>query len=103
MANIYTRNPIYVDTAFQSYKAQVAATLGTLFTLIVTKVRWVGPAAVGDQVVFDDPQGGNQLLVMRNTVAAGPDVEEDFSASPRLWLDFGVPQIASGKLFIYIK
>ena len=104
MANIYTRNPIVIDTAFQSYKAQVAATLGTLFTLIVTKIRWVGPVGAGDTVIIDDPQGGNQLLVMRNTTANGPDIVEDYSASPRIWLDFGVPQMPAGsKLFIYTK
>lgn len=103
MANIYTRNPIYVDTIFQSYKAQVASTLGTLLHLIVTKIRWVGPAAVGDTVVFDDPQSGNQLLLMRNPTLAGADIEADFSASPRLWADFGVPQLSSGKLYIFMK
>jgi hypothetical protein len=103
MANAYAQNPIYVDTAFQSYKGQVAATLGTLFTLVVTKIRWVGPASVGDQVVIDDPQGGVQLAFLRNTVAGGPDIEEDYSASPRLWRDFSVAQISSGKLFIHTK
>jgi hypothetical protein len=101
MANNYVANPIRIDTSFQSYKAQVAATLGTLFTLIVTKVRWVGPGAVG-QLVIDDPQGGEQLAVMSNSSAAGPDLEEDFSASPRLWRDFSVV-IPGGVLFVYIK
>jgi hypothetical protein len=101
VANIYTRNPIVIDTTFSSYKAQVAATLGTLFTLVVTKLRWVGPAGVG-QIVVDDPGSGNQLAVLNNSSANGPDIEQDFSASPRLWTDFSVV-IPSGKLYIFTK
>jgi|SRR5579859_1932494 len=100
MANNLNVVPIYIDTAFASFKAVVAATLGTLFTLRVYSVRWVGPAASGDQVVIEDPQGGEQLLLMRNTTANGPDLVADWSAAPRLWRDFGVAQISSGKLFI---
>lgn len=103
MANSLATNPIVLDSAFQSYKGQVAATLGTLFTLIVTRVRWVGPANVGDQAVIDDPQGGEQLLLMRNTTANGPDLVEDYSASPRIWRDFSLAQLGSGKLYIYTK
>jgi hypothetical protein len=101
MANNYVVNPIRIDTSFQSFKAQVALTLGTLFTLIVTKVRWVGPGAAG-QLVINDPQGGEQLVALQNSSAGGPDIEEDFSASPRLWRDFSVV-IPSGVLFIYTK
>ena len=100
MANLLAQNPIYIDTAFQSYKAAVAAALGTLFTLRVHSIRWIGPAAVGDQVIFEDPAGGSQLYIMRNTVANGPDILADWSAAPRLWRDFGVAQISSGKLEI---
>lgn len=99
MANILTRCPIYVDTAFASYKAVVAAALGTLFTLRVFSVRWVGPAAAGQVVEFIDPQSGNQLYAM-TSASAGQDVLADWSAAPRLWADFGVPQVPSGKLYI---
>lgn len=99
MANALTRTPIVIDTAFASYKAAVAATLGTLFTLRVYSVTWVGPGAAGHQAEIVDPQGGGQLLLM-NAVAAGQDVVRDWSAAPRLWADFGVPIIQSGKLFI---
>jgi hypothetical protein len=101
MANNYVVNPIRIDTSFASYKGQVAATLGTLFTLIVIKVRWVGPGAVG-QVDIVDPQGGEQLCALQNSSANGADIEEDFSASPRLWRDFSV-NLPSGVLFIYTK
>jgi hypothetical protein len=102
MANNLNVNPIYVDTAFQSYKSSVSTTLGTLFTLIVTKVRWVGPAAAGQTVTIDDPQGGEQLAQMTSS-AANLDVEIDFSAQPRLWRDFSVAIIPSGKLYIFTK
>lgn len=102
MANSYAVNPIYIDTTFQSYKAQVSSVLGTLFTLIVTKLRWAEPVNVNDILIIDDPQGGEQLAFIRNSAANGPDLELDWSASPRLWRDFSVI-IPSGKLFIYTK
>lgn len=103
MANSLSRNPIYVDATFPSYKAAVAATLGTLFTLIVTKVRWVAPTKAGDQVVIEDPQNGNVLLNMFNPTNTGGDIEEDFSASPRLWSDFAVGTLSSGRLLIFTR
>jgi hypothetical protein len=102
LANNLNVNPVYIDTAFQSYKSSVAATLGSLFTLIVTQIKWVGPSAAGQVVIFDDPQGGVQLLQM-TSAAANTDVTEDFSASPRIWRDFSVAQLPSGKLFVFLK
>jgi hypothetical protein len=101
MANIYNSNPIRIDSSFASYKSQVASLLGTLFTLVVAKVRWVGPGAVG-QLVINDPQGGDQLVVLSNSSANGPDLEESFDAAPRLWRDFGV-SLPSGIVLIYTK
>jgi hypothetical protein len=66
----------------------------------IKKVRWVGPAAGGQQIECVDPQGGNQLVVLKSS-AANLDVEIDFSANLRSWADLGVPAIPSGKLFIY--
>ena len=99
MANILTRNPIYCDAAFTSYKASVASVLGTLTTLKVYSVRWVAPSTVGHQFEIVDPQSGNQLLLMTCSVA-GQDVIADWSAAPKLWVDFGVPIIQSGKAYI---
>ena len=99
MSNILVRNPIYVDSAFTSYKASVASVLGVLFTLKVFQIRWVGPATVGDKLEIVDPQSGNQLLLMTCSVA-GQDVIADWSAAPKLWVDFGVPIIQSGKAYI---
>lgn len=98
MANLLTQNPIYVDTAFQSYKAAVASILGTLLQLRIYSIRWVGPAAAGQVLEFVNPQNGQQLHMM-TSVASG-DVVSDFSAAPKLWADFGVPAVPSGKVFI---
>jgi hypothetical protein len=102
MSNILTRNPIYIDTPLTSYKASTASTLGTLTTLIVTKIRWVGTSAAGQVLEFIDPQGGVQLAML-TSLGAAQDVEIDWSASPRLWSDFGVPQVPSGKVFLFVK
>jgi hypothetical protein len=102
LANSLSTNPVLIDTAFQSYKSLVASTLGSLFTVIVTKIKWVAPNAAGQTVIFDDPQGGVQLLQM-TSAAANTDVEEDFSASPRIWRDFSVASLPSGKLFVFLK
>lgn len=99
MANALAQNPIIIDSTLASYKAAVATALGTLFTLRVYSVTWVGPGAAGHQAEIINPQSGQQLLLM-NANAAGQDVVRDWSAAPRLWSDFGVPKIDSGKLFI---
>lgn len=102
MANALTRNPVEIDTAFASYKAATASTLGVLTTLRIAKIRWVGPAAAGQQVEFIDPAGGNQLSILTSG-SASTDVEQSFDASPRIWADFGVPQVPSGKILVFLK
>jgi hypothetical protein len=91
-----------LDSPLTSYKAAVASTLGTLIgAVICVKIRWVAPSAAGQTLEFIDPQGGAQLAML-SSIAAGQDVEEDFSASPRLFRDFGVI-IPSGKVFLFTK
>ena len=99
MANALDQSPIYIDTAFTSYKAAVAAVLGTLFQLRVFSIRWVGPAASGQVLEFVDPSSGRQMYMMTSG-ANQQDVLADWSAAPRLWRDFGVPAVPSGKIFI---
>jgi hypothetical protein len=41
-----------------------------------------GPAAAGQQVVFSEPQCGNQLVMFTSSVVS-LDVKLDFSANPR--------------------
>jgi hypothetical protein len=102
MSNTLTTNPVYIDSPLASYKSSVASTLGTLTTLVVVKIRWVGTSAAGQVLEFVDPSGGAQLAML-TSVGAGQDVEEDFSPNPRLWRDFGVPQVPSGKVFLFTK
>lgn len=102
MANALTRNPIEIDTPFTSWKAAVASILGTLITLRVSEIRWVGPAAAGQQVEFIDPQGGNQLAILTSG-SASTDVDQSFNANPRIWADFGVPILPSGKILVFTK
>jgi hypothetical protein len=101
VSNILNRNPIYLDTALQSYKSSVASVQGTRLELIVLKIRWVAPNA-GDVLEFVDPQSGN-VLAMMSAKTTGLDVEEDLSPAPRIWSDFGVPAVNSGKVFVYTK
>jgi hypothetical protein len=102
LANNLNVNPVYIDTSFSSYKAAVVSTLGPLIgAVICVKIRWVAPSAASQTLEIIDPQGGAQLAML-TSVAAGQDVEEDFSASPRLFRDFGVI-IPSGKVFLFTK
>lgn len=98
MANLLAQNPIYIDTAFQSYKSAVATVLGTLLQLRIYSIRWVG-ASAGQILEFVNPNSGLQLHMMECDVT-GKDQVSDFSAAPRLWADFGVPAVPSGKVFI---
>ena len=99
MANILTRNPIYIETPLASWKAAVAGSIGTLITLRVKQIRWVGPNAVGDQLEIVDPQSGNQLLLAICSTAK-VDTVIDWSAKPVLWTDFQV-LLSSGRVYIY--
>jgi hypothetical protein len=102
MSNILTTNPIYLDQPLSSYKASIASTLGMLTgPVVITKIRWISPSA-GQTLELVDPQGGAPLAML-TSVAGGGDIEEDFSASPRVVRDFGVPNVPSGKVFIFTK
>jgi hypothetical protein len=108
MANVLTTNPIRIDSVMAtSYKAAVALSLGTLFTLIVHQVRWLNPitggaGGTGDEVLIIDPQSGQELLRL-HAVTAGAEVVADWSAQPRLWRDFQVVQLGSGRVDIFTK
>jgi hypothetical protein len=104
MANSLNTNPIRIDTIMAtSYKAAVAATLGTLTTLTVKQVRWLDVGAAGDEVLIIDPGSGQELLHLRSTLAAAGTVEvvSDWSGSPRLWRDFQVVQLTNGRVDIF--
>jgi len=102
MANDYISNPILIDTAFsEGWKAEVAATLGSPLTLMVTKVEWYKPVTIGDQVkILDTSQASTDLLDFTCETALQSQVM-DWTARPILWRDFQVTQIDSGVLKIW--
>lgn len=103
MANLLSQNPIIITAAMSSsYKASVAATLGTLFTLRVEKLYWENAVTKGDRVRIIDPQSGNELASFYN-VANGSDYVADYTPNPRIWADFMVNQIDSGTIKLYTR
>jgi len=102
MANQLNQSPIIINAAMASYKAQVAATLGTLWVLRVERVYWEGPSTVGHQVVITDPANGARRMNLECAVA-NQGIDLDFTANPKLWSDFAVVQIDSGNLYIYLR
>lgn len=103
MANILTSNPIIITSVMSSsFKSQVAASLGTLFTLRVEKIYWENAVTTGHRAIIIDPQSGNQLASFYN-VANGSDYVADYTPNPRLWADFMVNQLDSGTLKLYTR
>jgi len=104
MANSVNTNPVRIDTVFAagtSYKSLTSATLGTLFTIRVAKIRWVLPTAQKDVCLITEPGSGQELW--RGVCnAALTDVVEDFVAAPKLWRDFVIDQFDSGRLYIHL-
>lgn len=104
MPNILNQNPIIIEVAQTSYKAAVAATLGTLFTLRVQSITWQNPAKAGDVLLICDPASGNTLYravaYLPYSGAPGAVPQEKLFVPARLWVDFEVPQIDSGILEI---
>lgn len=94
--NVLNSNPIVVGTVMtSSWKSNVAATLGTLFTLLVEKISWENAPASGYVRIYD-PQSGNELASLFAPGAG--NVVVDWSARPKLWQDFRVAQIDGGGL-----
>ena len=102
MANDYISNPILIDTAFtEGWKAEVATTLGSPLTLLVTKVEWLSPVTIGDKVIIlDTSQLTTNLLDYTCEVALQSQIF-DWTARPIRWRDFQVTQIDSGTLKIW--
>lgn len=100
MANVLTSNPIIIRGTQSSYKAAVATSLGSPFTLRIEKWYWENPAAAGDQVVITDPQDGSEKLRLRCELANQSQVI-DWTSHPKLFSDFAVVEIDSGTLYVY--
>jgi len=99
MANLLTHNPIVIEGVLASYKAGVTAQLGTLSTLRIESIYWLQPNLVGDVALIVDPQNGNELFRARCEVA-GQSQYFTFR-KPRLWRDFSMVQLDSGRIYIY--
>jgi len=102
MANLLNQNPIIITGTQTSYKAAVAATLGSLFTLRVEKWYWRTPANVGDICLVIDPANGVERLRLRCEVA-GQSILVDWTANPKIMSDFAIVQFDSGELEIHTR
>lgn len=101
MSNSTNTNPIVYTAAAGSYKAAIAATLGSPSTLLISKIYWFDPTTIGDQVLLTNPQSGQNIIRLRCEVAGQSQVV-DWSTRPKLLQDFAIPQLDSGVLYIYI-
>lgn len=103
MPNLLNQNPIIITSVMASdYKSQVAAMLGTLFTLRIEKIYWENAKSVGDFFRIIDPGSGVELAATYS-VAAGANYVVDFTPNPRIWQNFRVDQLDSGTLKIYTR
>lgn len=102
MANSLLTNPIILDSLMAtSYKTQVAASIGTLFVLRIEKVYWYAPVTSGDTFVLQD--GNGNILVQG--ICSGTNISQifDWTPAPKLWPDFRLTTLTSGKIEIYTR
>jgi hypothetical protein len=100
MANNLNVNPAVFTTTSGSYKAAVSASQGTFLTVLVEKIYFFNPNAVGDTALITDPNTGETLLRLRCEVANQSQLV-DWTAKPKRWADFAVPELDSGTLYVY--
>lgn len=103
MANNLFANPMVITGSLvTSYKTQMASKIGTLFTLIVTRIRWVNPG-ISQSLNIGDPLSGLVLWSGKSNTA-GEDIDEDFTANPQIWQDFEIDAFpGGGALYIYTR
>lgn len=99
MANIFTTNPIKIDTVMGSV---AAGSLAFTAPIKVHKVEWVSPVAVGDAVTIID--ANSNILFADTAATAGGTITRDFAQHP-LYLTnpqgWRVSVLSSGTLYIY--
>lgn len=86
------------------YKAAVASSIGTLFTLKVERILWVNPP-ISSSLSIGDPVSG-EVLWTRNTSSTSttsPDIDEDWTENPKLWTDFAIDIFPGGTLYIFTR
>lgn len=101
MANSLNTNPVVYTAVAASYKAAVALSQGTLFTLQIKKIVWEAPTNVGHVAQIVDPASG-RLLYRAQCAAINVGDTQDWTTHPQLWADFEVARLDSGNLFIYL-
>lgn len=85
----------------------MASSIGTLFTLTVERILWVNPPA-SSSISIGDPTSGailwtRQTGATNTTNQASPDIDEDWTANPRLWRDFSIDVFPGGTLYIFTR
>ena len=99
--NDYISNPILIDSPMtESWKMEVANSLGSPLTLQIVKVEYYKPVTIGDTVTIVNASNGQNLLDFTCEVALQSQIV-DFTAKPLLWSDFSVTRIDSGILKIW--
>jgi hypothetical protein len=102
MANTFGNPIVLTGSMPQGYKAATAAALGTLRTLIVTRIRWVNPG-ISQTISIGDPISGLVLWSAKSNTA-GEDVVENFSPNPQIWQDFELNALpANSTVYIYTR
>ncbi len=97
MANNLNSNPINLTATQTSYKAAVATSQGSPFTLLLKSVYWEQPNAVGDGFLLIDPNGGREILRGRCEVAG----QSQLFPLNMMVSDWACDQLDSGNLKIY--
>lgn len=94
-------NPLFIQGSVVGYKSQTASALGTLRTLIVSKIRWVNPG-ISQTISIGDPISGLVLWSAKSNTA-GEDILDDLSADPIVFQDFAIDIFPGGTLLLYTR
>ena len=104
MANIFTQNPLILDTAWTNSTIPAALTTANGAPQNFSRILWVGPSAPADTVVITDING-NVIVSAECAVADQQVVLWDSGAARRnLLLKYGqwiLSHISSGKLYLW--
>lgn len=90
MANKFTANPNFIDTAMGAGSGQKG--------LRVSQIVW-NVGATGGTLTITDAFGNGTLAVLEG--AANAQVSQSF-AQPRRWADYKIASIPSGSILIFL-
>jgi hypothetical protein len=97
MSNVFSSNPIKVDTAFSTSYKPVAGALPTNSELNLLEVYWLNPTNIGDTFSMTTVDGQAIIANGRCEVA---NQSQLFQMYGKRISDFAVPTLASGTLYI---